>query len=83
MIITRKDMIQTRKQLLKEMTEYILKYFDDTTDTYWDWTVYYIPAEYTENDLDFIANDDIEWELACRTFRRILKPILKSKKLTP
>lgn len=66
------ETIELRKDFLKQFDNYIINVIGD--EAFIDlWLMCGLPDEYTEEDLDFIANDDVEWNNVVDLFSRICK----------
>lgn len=67
----REELVQTRKQLLKQMNSYILdKIGDDECTAYW--LSDGIPDEPDESDYRFIAENDDQWYNVCTVFGMLI-----------
>lgn len=69
MAITHNDLIQLRKKLLKEMNAYIIEMGDE--EIWMDWITLGVPDAPSEDDYDFIAENDDEWNDVCGLFGRL------------
>ena len=67
-----KETIELRKNFLKQFDHYIINEIGDE-ELIDQWLMGGLPDEYTEEDLDFIANDDDEWNDVVDLFSRICK----------
>ena len=64
-----------RKSLLKDMHNYVFQLGDES---YYEWwTQYGVPDEPTEEDYDFIAEENDLWDDAVDIFSKIVKEIKK------
>ena len=63
-----------RKGLLKDMHNYILRLGDEF---YYEWWIQCIPDEPTEEDYDFIAEENDLWDDAVDMFSKIIKETKK------
>lgn len=70
MIVTREELVATRKQLLKEMDEYVRNKIGDDFIYVSIWTVTAVPDAPDEEDYDTIAEYDDLWILAVKTFAK-------------
>ena len=66
-----KEIIAIRKQLLKEMHKYIIEMGDE--EIYMDWITLGVPDEPSEDDYEFIAENDDEWNDVCGLFGKLAK----------
>ena len=66
------ETIELRKNFLKQFDNYIINVIGDE-ELIEAWLICGLPDEYTEEDLDFIANDDNEWNDVVNLFSRICK----------
>ena len=71
MYVNHETMRDIRKGLLVQMHEYISFHIADE-DAYERW-ISIVPDEPTEEDLEFIADDDELWTMACTTFGKLVK----------
>lgn len=69
MAVTHNDLIQLRKKLLKEMNTYIIEMGDE--EIWMDWITLGVPDEPSEDDYEFIAENDDEWNDVCGLFGRL------------
>lgn len=69
MAVTHNDLIQLRKKLLKEMNTYIIEMGDE--EIWMDWITLGVPDAPSEDDYDFIAENDDEWNDVCGLFGRL------------
>lgn len=69
MAVTHNDLIQLRKKLLKEMNKYIIEMGDE--EIWMDWITLGVPDAPSEDDYDFIAENDDEWNDVCGLFGRL------------
>ena len=69
MAVTHNDLIQLRKKLLKEMNTYIIEMGDE--EIWMDWITLGVPDEPFEDDYEFIAENDDEWNDVCGLFGRL------------
>jgi len=67
--VTHNDLIQLRKKLLKEMNTYIIEMGDE--EIWMDWIILGVPDAPSEDDYDFIAENDDEWNDVCGLFGRL------------
>lgn len=67
--VTHNDLIQLRKKLLKEMNTYIIEMGDE--EIWMDWITLGVPDAPSEDDYDFIAENDDEWNDVCGLFGRL------------
>lgn len=61
----------TRKDLLKQMHEYVRLHIDDE-EAYMDWIVL-VPDEPDEEDFENIAEDEELWKCCCILFGKIIR----------
>ena len=69
MTVTHNDLIQLRKKLLKEMNTYIIEMGDE--EIWATWITLGVPDAPSEDDYDFIAENDDEWNDVCGLFGRL------------
>ena len=69
MTVTHNDLIQLRKKLLKEMNTYIIEMGDE--EIWATWIMLGVPDAPSEDDYDFIAENDDEWNDVCGLFGRL------------
>lgn len=69
MVVTHNDLIQLRKKLLKEMNTYIIEMGDE--EIWATWITLGVPDAPSEDDYDFIAENDDEWNDVCGLFGRL------------
>ena len=69
MAVTHNDLIQLRKKLLKEMNTYIIEMGDE--EIWATWITLGVPDASSEDDYDFIAENDDEWNDVCGLFGRL------------
>lgn len=69
MTVTRQELITTRKRLVEEMHAYIIEMGDE--DVWMDWIMLGVPDEPSEEDFEYIAENDDEWEDLCRLFGKL------------
>lgn len=70
MIVTRAELVETRKQLLKDMDAYVRNKIGDDFIYASIWTVTGVPDAPDEEDYDTIAENDDLWVLAVKTFAK-------------
>jgi len=70
MYVTRKELIETKAKLLKEMNGYILRMGD--VDAWFTWAIVGIPESATEEDYKMLVSDDAEWVNICGLFGRLV-----------
>lgn len=68
--VTHNDLIQLRKKLLKEMNTYIIEMGDE--EIWMDWITLGVPDEPSEDDYEFIAENDDEWNDVCGLFGKLV-----------
>lgn len=73
MTVTRKELIEVRKNLLKEMDDYVRNKIGDDFIYASIWSVTAVPDAPDEEDYDTIAENDDLWVLAVRTFAKCCK----------
>lgn len=71
MKVTRKELVATRKRLAEEMNTYIIELGDE--DIWMDWIMLGVPDQPSEEDFEYIAENDDEWEDLCRLFGVLTK----------
>ena len=64
-------MIKTRMNLLQQMHNFILSIGDE--EIYEEWVTFCVPDEPSEDDYEFIANDEILWNEITEKFIQIIK----------
>ena len=69
MKVTKKELIKCRIQLAKEMNQYILNLGDESI--WLRWIAVGVPDEPSEDDYEFIAENDDEWVDLCKLFGRL------------
>lgn len=69
MTVTHNDLIQLRIKLLKEMNAYIIEMGDE--EIWMDWITLGVPDAPSEDDYEFIAENDDEWNDVCGLFGRL------------
>lgn len=69
--VTHKELIQLRIKLLKEMNNYIIEMGDE--EIFADWIAFGIPDEPLEDDFEFIAENDDEWNSVCELFGKLVR----------
>ena len=69
MTVTHNDLIQLRIKLLKEMNAYIIEMGDE--EIWMDWITLGVPDEPSEDDYEFIAENDYEWNDVCGLFGKL------------
>lgn len=67
--VTHNDLIQLRKKLLKEMNTYIIEMGDE--EIWATWITLGVPDTPSEDDYDFIAENDDEWNDVCDLFGKL------------
>lgn len=67
--VTHNDLIQLRKKLLKEMNTYIIEMGDE--EIWVTWITLGVPDAPSEDDYDFIAENDDEWNDVCDLFGKL------------
>lgn len=70
MTITRKEMKETRLNLVHQMHDYIMNTGDE--EIYDTWLSLCIPDEPCEEDFEFFANDPEEFKNMCRIFGKLV-----------
>ena len=71
MMVERQELINTRITLAKQMNEFIINLGDE--DIWEAWITTGIPDAPQEDDYEFFANDDDEWNELCGLFGRLVK----------
>ena len=69
--VTRKELVDTRMKILKEMNQYIINMGDE--DVWLVWIELGVPDEPTLEDYFSIANDEEDWKYTCGLFSRLIK----------
>ena len=69
--MTKTELIKLRKKLLKQMNKYIIEIGDE--EIWSDWIALGVPDEPSEDDYDFIAEEDNEWNNVCELFGRLVR----------
>ena len=75
MTVTSKEMTAIKVKLLKEMHNYIIEMGDE--DIYETWIAICVPDEPTEDDFEYIAENDEEWVYVCKEFGKLVEIDLK------
>lgn len=70
MTITREELIKTRIALLKQMNKYIIDLGDE--EIWLHWISVGVPDEPSENDYEFIAENEDEWIDTCKVFGQLV-----------
>ena len=70
-VVTHEELVQTRIKMLKEMNKYIIEMGDE--EIWMDWITLGVPDEPSEDDYEFIAEDDDEWNNVCDLFGKLAK----------
>lgn len=65
------ELKKIRINLLKQMNEYICKMGDE--EIWMDWITLGVPDEPSEDDYEFIAENDDEWNDICNLFGRLAR----------
>lgn len=65
------ETVKARKELLKQMNQYIINIGDEAI--WMDWITLGVPDEATEDDYDFIAENDNAWCYTCKVFYNLIK----------
>ena len=71
MAITHEELIKTRITLLKQMNEYIINLGDE--EIWMHWIYVGVPDEPSEDDYEFIAENEEEWLDVCKIFGQLVK----------
>ena len=71
MTITHEELVKTRITLLKQMNEYIINLGDE--EIWMHWICVGVPDEPSEDDYEFIAEDEEEWLDVCKIFGQLVK----------
>ena len=66
MIISHKEMIETKKNLLRQMNDYIINLGNE--EIWEEWITYGVPDCPSEDDFNFIASNDNDWNEVCNLF---------------
>lgn len=69
--MTKTELIKLRKELLKQMNKYIIEIGDE--EIWMDWITLGVPDEPSEDDYDFIAETDDEWNSVCELFGKLVR----------
>ena len=67
----RQELVKTRIDLAKQMNNFIINLGDE--DIWEAWITTGIPDAPQEDDYEFFANDDDEWNELCELFGRLVK----------
>ena len=70
-VVTHKEIVQARIKMLKEMNKYIIEMGDE--EIWMDWITLGVPDEPSEDDYEFIAENDDEWTDVCGLFGKLAK----------
>lgn len=73
MLVTREELIKTRKQLLKDMDTYVRDYIGDYEITCDIWFAIGVPDWADDSDYTDIAEDDELWTDCVNAFARCCK----------
>lgn len=65
-----KETVKARKELLKQMNQYIIDLGDE--EIWIDWIMVGVPDEPCEEDYQFIAENDNEWVDICKLFGQLI-----------
>lgn len=65
------ELKKIRINLLKQMNEYICEMGDE--EIWMDWITLGVPDEPSEDDYEFIAENDDEWNDICNLFGRLAR----------
>lgn len=71
MVVTHNELVQLRIKLLKEMNTYIIEMGDE--EIWMDWITLGVPDAPSEDDYEFIAENDDEWNDVCGLFGKLAK----------
>lgn len=63
------EMLILKQNILGGMNEYIIELGDEEV---WEWWITVFPDEVTEDDLIFIAEDELLWVEVCTLFGKIV-----------
>lgn len=69
MIITKEELVATRKRLVEEMHTYIIEMGDEKI--WMNWITLGVPDCPTEEDFEWFAENDDEWEDLCKLFGKL------------
>jgi len=69
MVVTYEEIVQARIKMLKEMNKYIIEMGDE--EIWMDWITLGVPDEPSEDDYEFIAENDNEWNDVCNLFGKL------------
>jgi hypothetical protein len=69
--MTREEMIAERKKFLKQMNDYIINLGDE--EVWYTWIGLGVPDGATEDDYDFMAENDATWRETCELFGNLIK----------
>jgi len=69
--VTRKELVDTRMKILKEMNQYIINMGDE--NVWLTWIELGVPDEPTKEDYFSIADDEEDWKYTCGLFGRLIK----------
>lgn len=70
-VVTHEELIQARIKMLKEMNAYIIEMGDE--EIWMDWITLGVPDEPSEDDYEFIVENDDEWDDVCGLFGKLAK----------
>lgn len=71
MTVTREELVATRKRLAEEMHIHIIEMGDEKI--WMDWITLGVPDEPSEEDFEWFAENDDEWEDLCKLFGELTK----------
>ena len=64
-------MVEVRRQILKDMHDYVVRCIGDE-EAYMTWVTFAVPDGYDEDDLISIAEDDDLWSDCVKTFKNLV-----------
>jgi hypothetical protein len=70
MYVTREELIKTRISIAKQMNKYIIDMGDEKI--WMNWITVGVPDAPTEEDYEFIAENDEEWVDVCTLFGKLV-----------
>ena len=71
MTVTHEELVKTRINLLKQMHAYIIDLGDE--EIWMDWITLGVPDEPSEDDYQYIAENENEWLDVCKIFGQLVK----------
>lgn len=68
-VVTHEELVQARIKMLKQMNTYIIEMGDK--EIWMNWITLGVPDEPSEDDYEFIAENDDEWNDICDLFGKL------------